>query len=109
MTQNNINLNTNAENLGPIHQSARASRQNSSRNKAWTQTAAHSSIRIMSRKKQTKAYGQEWREYSIKCKDCQAEYIGKTGKEVRKKITEHKNAIRRYLPYSSIPIQQVMK
>ena len=32
--------------------------------------------------------------YSIKCKDCQAEYIGEAGKELRKGITEHKNAVR---------------
>ena len=34
--------------------------------------------------------------YSIKCKDCKAEYIGETRKELRKRITEHKNAERRW-------------
>ena len=39
--------------------------------------------------------------YSIKCKVCQGEYIGETGKELRKRITEHKNAVRRRDPLSA--------
>ena len=33
--------------------------------------------------------------YEIKCKDCDAQYIGETGKELNKRVTEHKNAVRR--------------
>ena len=40
-----------------------------------------SSICIMYSKRQTRGYGQEWRDILIKCNDCQAEYIGETGKE----------------------------
>ena len=39
--------------------------------------------------------------YSIKYKDCQAEYFGETEKELRKRITEHKNAVRRRDPLSA--------
>ena len=44
-------------------------------------------------KGQTTSYGQEWRD--IPHKDCQTEYIGETGKKLRKRITENKNAVRR--------------
>ena len=41
--------------------------------------------------------------YPIKCKDCRTEYIRETGKKLRKRITEHKNAaeedVTHYLPY----------
>ena len=49
--------------------------------------------------------------YSIKRKDCQAEYIGETGEELRKGITEHNNAVRRDpLPgNSNITNQHVME
>jgi hypothetical protein len=40
--------------------------------------------------------------YKIKCKQCDAEYIGETGKEMNKRITEHKNAVRRKDPLSAI-------
>ena len=33
--------------------------------------------------------------YQIKCKKCDAQYIGETGKELNKRVTEHKNAVRR--------------
>ena len=32
--------------------------------------------------------------YSIKCKDCLAEYIGETRNELRKIITEHTNTLK---------------
>ena len=34
--------------------------------------------------------------------NCQAEYIGETGKELRKGITEHKNAVGRRNPQSAL-------
>ena len=38
----------------------------------------------------------------MKCKDSNAQYIGETGKELNKRITEHKNAIARRDPLSHI-------
>ena len=40
--------------------------------------------------------------YHIKCKDCNASYIGETGKELNKRITEHQNAVARRDPLSHI-------
>ena len=40
--------------------------------------------------------------YQIKCKKCEATYIGETGKKLSKKITEHKNAVTRRDPLSHI-------
>ena len=34
--------------------------------------------------------------YMIPCRDCPQRYIGKTSKKVETRITEHKNAIKRY-------------
>ena len=40
--------------------------------------------------------------YEIKCYNCEATYIGETGKELGKRITEHKNAVARRDPLSHI-------
>ena len=40
--------------------------------------------------------------YFITCGDCQAEYIGETGNELRTRIIEHKNVARRRDPLSAL-------
>ena len=38
----------------------------------------------------------------IPCRDCPQRYIGQTSKKIETRITEHKNAIKRY-DYKSLP------
>ena len=40
--------------------------------------------------------------YCIQCEDCETKYIGETGKELHKRLTEHKNAVHRHDPLSAI-------